>query len=306
MSPNPPAVTIHQRPVLGSSMAFRETGDPSRPVALFLHGNPTSSYIWRDILPLTASVAHCIAPDLIGFGRSGKPDIAYRFADHVRYLDGLIESLGITSAYLVAQDWGTALAFHLAARRPEFVRGLAFMEFICPMGTWDDFHQMPAAREMFRKFRTPGEGEAMILQANVFIERVLPGSILRALSDDEMAEYRSPFPTAESRRPIWRLALELPIAGEPDDVHRLIDAAHAALRVSDYPKLLFVAEPGALVSPAFAERFARSLSRCRILNLGPGRHYLQEDHAAAIGYGLAGWIAGIETACLGRGESYAA
>jgi len=186
------------------------------------------------------------------------------------------------------------------------VRALAFMEFIRPMATWDDFHQVPAAREMFRKFRTPGEGEAMILEANVFIERVLPGSILRELSDDEMAEYRSPFPTADSRRPIWRLPLELPIAGEPDDVHRLLDAAHAALRVSTCPKLLFVAEPGALVSPSFAERFARSLTRCRVLNLGPGRHSLQEDHAAAIGHAVAGWIAGIETALHSRGESYAA
>src|SRR5206468_7076359 len=155
-----------------------------------------------------------------GFGQSGKPDIDYRFEDQVRYLDAFVTAAGIKSAYLVAQDWGTALAFHLAARRPDFVRGLAFMEFIRPMPTWDDFHQVPAARETFRKFRAPGEGEAMILDANAFIERVLPGSILRKLDDEEMAAYRKPFPTKESRRPILALPRQLPIAGEPADVCR--------------------------------------------------------------------------------------
>src|SRR5881296_1978481 len=140
-------VVLPQVNVLGSTMAYREAGNLEAPVALFLHGNPTSSYIWRNILPLVAPVAHCMAPDLIGFGQSGKPDIAYRFVDHVRYLDALIDDLGVTSAYLVAQDWGTALAFHLAARRPDFVRGLAFMEFLWPMPSWEDFH--PAARESF-------------------------------------------------------------------------------------------------------------------------------------------------------------
>jgi len=180
-------ITLERQPVLGSTMAFRNAGNSDAPVALFLHGNPTSSYIWRKIIPHVAPVAHCIAPDLIGFGSSGKPDIAYRFADHVRYLDAFIAASAITSAYFVAQDWGTALALHLAARRPQFVRGLAFMEFIRPMPTWEDFHQTPAARETFRKFRTPGVGEKMILEDNAFVERVLPGSVIRKLSDDEMA-----------------------------------------------------------------------------------------------------------------------
>src|SRR5262245_41272403 len=116
--------------VLRSTMAYREAGNPKTPVTLFLHGNPTSSYIWRNIIPLVASTAHCIAPDLIGFGQSGKPDIEYRFADHVRYLDAFLDEAGISSAFVIAHDWGSALAFHLAARRPELIRGLAFMEFI--------------------------------------------------------------------------------------------------------------------------------------------------------------------------------
>ena len=287
-------IEFRKASVLGSHMAYRKTGTEGAPVALFLHGNPTSSHIWRNILPLVSPVAHCIAPDNIGFGQSDKPDIAYRFFDLVRYLDAFIEARGITSAYLVAQDWGTALAFHLAARRPDLVRGLAFMEFIRPMPTWQDFHQADAARETFRKFRTPGEGEGMILKANAFLERVLPAGIVRKLSDDEMAPYRAPFPTAESRRPVLSLPRELPIANEPADVYAALQSAHAALAASSYPKLLFSGSPGALVSPAFAEQFAASLKHCAHVNLGPGLHFLQEDHPEAIGRSVAGWIAGIE------------
>jgi haloalkane dehalogenase len=290
-----PDITLPQHSVLSSTMAYREAGRSGAPVALFLHGNPTSSYIWRNIIPHVAPVAHCIAPDLIGFGQSGKPDIAYRFEDHVRYLDAFIAAAGVASAFLVAQDWGTALAFHLAARRPNFVRGLAFMEFIRPM-TWDDFHrpQMPERTATFRKFRTPGEGERLILDGNAFIERVLPGSINRKLSEEEMAVYRAPFPTPQSRRPIWRLPNELPIAGEPADVHAVLERAHAALTSSRYPKLLFAGNPGALVSPAFAESFAARLYDCRLVQLGAGAHYLQEDHPETIGGSVAAWIAEIE------------
>jgi haloalkane dehalogenase len=196
----------------------------------------------------------------------------------------------------VAQDWGTALAFHLAARRPDFVRGLAFMEFIRPMPTWDDFHQVPAARQTFRKFRTPGEGEQMILDGNAFVERILPGSILRKLSEEEMAVYRAPFPSPESRRPTWRLPNELPIAGEPADVYAILEQAHAALASSHYPKLLFAGDPGALVSPGFAERFASGLHDCELVQLGAGAHYLQEDHPETIGKATAAWITRIEAA----------
>jgi haloalkane dehalogenase len=293
-----PDITLPQHCVLGSTMAYREAGRSGAPVALFLHGNPTSSYIWRSIIPHVAPVAHCMAPDLIGFGQSGKPDIAYRFEDHVRYLDAFIAAAGVTSAFLVAQDWGTAFAFHLAARRPDFVRGLAFMEFIRPMATWDDFHrqQMPERTATFRKFRTPGEGERMILEGNAFVERVLPGGIMRKLSEEEMAVYRAPFPTPQSRRPIWRLPNELPIAGEPADVHAVLERAHAALASSRYPKLLFAGNPGALVSPAFAESFAAALYDCRLLQLGAGAHFLQEDHPETIGRSVAAWIAEIERA----------
>jgi haloalkane dehalogenase len=287
-------ISLPKLSVLDSEMAYREAGPSDAPVALFLHGNPTSSFIWRNIIPLVAKVAHCIAPDLIGFGQSGKPDIAYRVEDHARYLDAFIAKAGIGSAYLVVQDWGTALAFLLAERRPDFVRGLAFMEFIRLFPTWEAFLRGSKAREIFRKFRTPGEGEQLILEENVFVERVLPGGMRRKLTDEEMAVYRAPFPTPQSRRPTWRFPNEIPIAGEPPDLYAMMERAHAALAVSTYPKLLFSADPGALVSPALAEEFAGKLKDCRLVKLGDGVHFLQEDHPETIGRSVAEFIAEVE------------
>jgi haloalkane dehalogenase len=287
-------IRLPKLPVLGSEMAFREAGREDLPVALFLHGNPTSSYIWRNIVPLVGDVAHCIAPDLIGFGQSGKPDIAYRFEDHVAYLDAFVAQTGISSAYMVAQDWGTALAFHLAARRPDFVRGLAFMEFTRPIPTWAEFLNDREEREIFRKFRTAGEGEKLILEGNLFVEAVLPGATVRKLTEDEMAVYRAPFPTPISRHPTWRFPNELPIAGEPADVYATIEKAYAALIASTYPKLLFAAEPGALVPFSVAKDLASKLHDCRFVDLGAGKHYLQEDHPVEIGQSVATFIAEIE------------
>ena len=284
--------TRREIPVLGSTMSYVEAGSGGR-TALFLHGNPTSSYIWRNIIPHVAPSARCIAPDLIGYGQSGKPDIEYRFVDHVRYLDAFLDGLNLHEIVLVAQDWGTALAFHFAARRPEAVTGLAFMEFIQPTPIWEEFHQRPQARELFKAFRTPGQGEHLILEQNAFIERVVPHAVVRKLTDEEMDAYRAPFPTPASRRPILRFPRELPIAGEPQDVYTMIEQDHAALRTSEYPKLMFCGEPGALISPAAAEAYAARLRNCRLIKLGAGTHYLQEDHPDAIGRALSAWMADI-------------
>lgn len=285
--------------VLGSTMSYVEAGSRG-PTTLFLHGNPTSSYIWRNIIPHVAPNARCIAPDLIGYGQSGKPEIEYRFVDHVHYLDAFLDALELDELVLVAQDWGTALAFHYAARRPAAMIGLAFMEFIQPTPSWEQFHQQPQARELFKAFRTPGQGERLILEENVFIERVLPHAMLRKLSDEEMAAYRAPFPTPASRKPILRLPNELPIAGEPPDVYAMIEQDHAALQESEYPKLLFCGDPGALISPAVAEAYTSRLHNCRLVKLGAGAHYLQEDHADAIGQALSSWIADIRVAAPRR------
>ncbi|MGJ5819048.1 haloalkane dehalogenase [Paludibaculum fermentans] len=282
--------------VLGSAMAYQEAGEGKQPVAVFLHGNPTSSYIWRNVIPAVAPVARCIAPDLIGFGQSDKPAISYRFEDHVRYLDCFLETLGLDSFYLVAQDWGSALAFHFAARFPQRVRGLAFLEFIRPMPTWNDFNPSSESQAIFRDFRTPGVGEKMILEENFFVEGVLPNGVHRTLTEEERQAYRAPFPTPQSRIPAWRFPNELPIAGEPPDVWAVMETAHSALAQSLYPKLLFAGNPGALVPPEFAERFASRLTNCRLVHLGPGRHYLQEDHPETIGCETAQWIAACEQA----------
>jgi haloalkane dehalogenase len=281
-------IALPQVNVLGSTMAYREAGDREAPVALFLHGNPTSSYVWRNVLPHVASVAHCIAPDLIGFGQSGKPDVEYRVADHVRYLDAFLDHAGISTAFVVAQDWGTALAFLLAARRPEFIRGLAFMEFVKPLPSWDRF--VPGAAEIFQKFRTPGVGEEIILQNNFFVEQVLPMNIVRKLTDEEMSVYRTPFPTPESLRPTWRFPNEIPIAGEPEDVYSSLEKAHEVLAQSTYPKLLFAGDPGAIVSPAMAQSVVKGLKNCRLVQLSSGLHFLQEDHPDVIGANIKEWL----------------
>ncbi|TFW17872.1 haloalkane dehalogenase [Massilia arenosa] len=277
-------------PVLDSHLAYRTAGDPARPTALFLHGNPTSSFTWREILPHVAPVAHCVAPDLIGFGASGKPAIGYRFLDHVRYLEAFLAALHLERFFVVAQDWGTALAFHLAARRPDAILGLAFMEFIRPMASWDDFHPRPEVRALFQQFRTPGSGEQLVLEQNVFVERILPGSVVRGLSGAELAAYRRPFPDPASRRPILALPRELPIAGVPADMWELVSANDRALRASTYPKLLFSADPGVLTPPAVAAEYSTVLHNCRHVVLGEGRHYLQEDHPQRIGEEIARWI----------------
>ncbi|WP_346358269.1 haloalkane dehalogenase [Bosea sp. (in: a-proteobacteria)] len=283
------AATRHAIPVLDSTMSYVEAGMQG-PTVLLLHGNPTSSHIWRDIIPRIAPVARCIAPDLIGYGQSGKPDIAYRFADQVRYLDAFIAALGLDRLVILAQDWGTALAFHHASRRPQSMLGLAFMEFIRPFADWESFHQRPQARELFKAFRTSGQGEKLILDDNIFIERILPGSVLRQMAPEEIAAYRQPFPTPASRRPILSLPRDLPIAGEPTDVFAISTADHAALRSSSYPKLLFSGDPGALISPQQARGFASGLKNCRLVELGPGAHYLQEDHPIAIGHAVRDWL----------------
>jgi haloalkane dehalogenase len=180
------------------------------------------------------------------------------------------------------------LAFHLAARRPEFIRGLAFMEFLSPIPAWEDFPAI--ARETLQKFRTAGVGEKMILEGNAIVEGVLPSAIVRKITDEEMSVYRTPFPTPESRRPAWRFPNELPIAGEPADVYSTIEKAHRVLAQSSYPKLLFAANPGALISPAFAESVAKGLKNCRVVQLNSGIHYLQEDHPEVIGAAVKEWL----------------
>jgi haloalkane dehalogenase len=278
-----PDVDVH-----GSRMHYVEEGEGA-PV-LFLHGNPTSSYLWRNVIPHVSGGARCIAPDLIGMGKSDKPDIDYRFVDHARYLEGFIETLGLGDVVLVLHDWGSGLGFDWARRHADRVRGLAFMEAILtPVPSWDVFPE--GAREMFQAFRTPEVGWDLIAKQNVFVEQALPGSVVRKLSDEEMDAYRAPFPDEASRKPVWRWPNEIPIEGEPADVAEVVGAYSAWLQETEVPKLLFAATPGALI-PAPVVEWARSaLPNLEVVELGEGIHYVQEDHPEEIGRGIARWLA---------------
>ena len=271
--------------VLDSTMHWREAGRGD-PIVL-LHGNPTSSFLWRNVIPRLQDDGRCLAPDLIGMGRSGKPAIDYSFADHARYLDAWFDRLELHRVTLVIHDWGSALGFHWARRHPERVAGIAFMEGIVRPLRW---HEWPeASRELFRAFRTPGVGEKLIFEKNVFVERVLPGSILRTLTDEEMNAYREPFRDPPSRRPVWRWPNQIPLDGEPADVVEIVDAYARWLRESDVPKLLLTFDPGILIQAPMVEWCRNNIRSLEIRHIGPGSHFVQEDHPEAIGDAVKDW-----------------
>ncbi len=256
-----------------SEMSYVDTGGPGAPI-VFLHGNPTWSYLWRNIIPAVGPLGRCLAPDLVGMGQSApSPRRAYRFVDHARYLDGWFEALGLTQdVTLVLHDWGSALGFHRASRYPQTIRAIAYMEAITQPRRWAD---VPAGRDrMFRALRS-GEGERLALDENYFIETVLPKSILRRLSDDEMNAYRRPFATRESRLPTLVWPRELPIEGEPADVVAIVEAYGGWLAQSAIPKLFINAEPGSLLVGR-AREFCRTWPNQREVTVA-GIHFIQED-----------------------------
>ncbi|MEX0800000.1 MAG: haloalkane dehalogenase [Dehalococcoidia bacterium] len=274
--------------VHGSKMHYVEEGD-GEPM-LFLHGNPTSSYLWRNVIPHVSGQARCIALDLIGMGKSDKPDIEYRFVDHAKYVDGFIEALGLKNITFVVHDWGSALGFHYARRHEDNVRGLVFMEAIVRPVTWDEWPEQ--ARQVFQGFRTPGVGEQMILEQNMFVEAVLPGAILRKLTDEEMARYREPYPDPKSRTPTWRWPNEIPIDGEPADVVEIVQAYSEWLQATRIPKLLLYAQPGAILPAPLVEWCKASFPNLKAVDIGPGSHFIQEDQPHAIGQAIADWHSG--------------
>ena len=271
--------------VAGTEISYVDIGqgDP----IVFLHGNPTWSYLWRNIIPHVSDLGRCLAPDLAGMGESGpSPGGSYRFADHAAVLDAWFEVLGLTGAItLVLHDWGSALGFHRAFRHPDQIRGIAYMEAIVQPRRWSDF---PDGRDrMFRALRSEA-GERMALDENFFVETVLPKSILRRLSDQEMAMYRRPFPTRESRRPTLQWPRELPIEGEPADVVEIVDSYSRWLAQSEVPKLFINAEPGALITGR-AREFCRTWPNQREVTVA-GIHYVQEDSPEQIGAALRDFV----------------
>ncbi|UCH36295.1 MAG: haloalkane dehalogenase [Armatimonadota bacterium] len=281
----------HYADVLGSRMHYVEqgAGDP----ILFVHGTPTWSYLWRNVIPHLSSAARCVALDLIGMGRSDKPDIEYRFLDHARYFEGFIEKLGLQNITLVIHDWGSALGFHYAMRHEHNVKGLAFMEAIlAPVRSWDVFP--PDLREMYQTFRTPNVGWEMIVNRNAFVENVLPSAVLRKLTDEEMDYYREPFKEPASRRPLWRWPNEVPVAGEPADVAEAVETYSRRLRESDLPKLLLYATPGAILRAPLVDWCRRTLKNLATVDIGPGLHFVQEDRPHRIGAELAAWYGAVD------------
>jgi haloalkane dehalogenase len=282
-----PSVDPHPRKrvaVLDTEIAYVDTGDGD-PV-IFLHGNPTSSYLWRNVIPRVSGLARCLAPDLVGMGTSGKsPAGSYRFGDHARYLDSWIKALDLDRMTFVVHDWGSALAFHWGRRHPERVEGIAYMEALVRPVTWDEWPD--AARGVFQGLRSDA-GEEMVLQKNVFVERILPGSILRTLTEEEMDAYRAPYrEPGESRRPTLAWPRELPIDGSPADVVAIVEDYGAWLAESPVPKLFVNAEPGAILTGAQRE-FCRTWPNQHEVTV-PGIHFLQEDSPTAIGDAIAGW-----------------
>ncbi len=275
----------------GKLMAYHERGQGR--AIVFLHGNPTSSYLWRNIIPHLADHGRCIAPDLIGQGDSAKLDDvgpnSYRFVEHRFYLDGLLDALDLgDDVVFVVHDWGSALGFDWANRHRDRVGGIAFMEAIVRPMIWDEWPE--AATRAFQGFRSEA-GEAMIIDKNIFVERVLPGSILRELGEEEMTEYRRPFLEPAHRRPTLTWPREIPIGGEPDDVHAIVEAYGAWLSQSDIPKLFINAEPGSiLVGPQ--REFCRSWPNLTEVTV-PGLHFIQEDSPNEIGQAIAEWVAAL-------------
>ena len=280
--------------VNGKTMSYVEMGEGD-PI-IFQHGNPTSSYLWRNIMPHLADQGRCIAVDLIGMGDSDKledsgPD-RYTLLEHRDYFDGALDALGVTSnVTFVIHDWGSALGFDWANRHRDSVIGIAYMESIVRPVSWDDWPE--AARGVFQGFRSSA-GEDMVLDKNVFVERVLPGSIIRDLSDEEMEVYRRPFKNpGEERRPTLTWPRQIPIEGEPAEVVELVQSYADWLSESDMPKLFINAEPGAiLIGPQ--REFCRSWPNQQEVTVA-GNHFLQEDSPNEIGEAIAQWRKGINS-----------
>ncbi|MCD5315892.1 alpha/beta fold hydrolase [Kineosporia babensis] len=297
------------RPVLGTAMYLHEVGN-GRPV-LFLHGNPTSSYLWRHVIAGRRPGWRCLAPDLIGMGRSARPaGLGYTFTEHAEHLDALLEDISqehepedgvgtrdtdltedaLAGVVVVGHDWGVALALELLRRRPEQISAVAVMEgHIQPLPGWEAFD--PGGRELFQQLRTPGVGERMVLEENIFLERLLPAALQRSPGTDVLKQYASPYPDAASRRALLSWPRQIPIAGQPAETHAALNAAAQHASVSPVPKLLITAPGTPIVTPQVIDWCTRHLPHLTVAAVpGPAGHFLPEDQPDAVTDVLWQWL----------------
>lgn len=278
--------------VLGKQVAYVEMGEGD-PI-IFQHGNPTSSYLWRNIMPQLQSLGRCIAMDLIGMGDSekleDKGNMTYSYDTHKKYFDGFLDAIGVESnATLVIHDWGSALGFDWANDYPQRVKAICYMEGIVQSMEWEDWNE--DAKGIFQGFRSPA-GEEMILEKNLFIEAVLPGSILRKLSDAEMNEYRRPFNDKKSRRPTLDWPRQIPLENDPPEICRIVDSYSQWMAENNIPKLFINAEPGAILIGKQRE-FCRTWKNQKEVTV-KGSHFIQEDSPNEIGNAIFDWLKGID------------
>lgn len=297
-APKLPAVAVSEElvidrreiAVLGSTMSYLEEGEGD--VVVFLHGNPSSAYLWRNVIPYVSSTHRVIAPDLIGMGESGKPDIAYTFADHARYLEAFVDELNLPAITLVSHDWGSALAWDFARRNPDKVVRLAFMEGVLPPAFPQDSYQAMGEEMggMFRALRDPEKGREMVMQGNMFVESILPMMANRPLGEAAMETYRAPYSTVDSRLPTWMWPREVPINGMPASNVQLMQDIQTFMGKTDMPVLLAYAEPGVLVPPQAVPFYTDLIDNLETAFVGQGLHFIQEDQPDAIGRAIADWL----------------
>ena len=283
--------------ILDSFISYRESGDGDVAI-VFLHGNPLSSYCWRNVIPHVADRARCLAPDLIGMGQSGKPDIGYRFADHARYLDVWFDAVAPSEVVIVGHDWGGALGMDWAARHASRVRGIAVIETFLRPVRWDEM--APAAAERFRGFRSP-RGEELILGQNTMIEATAL-TVAAGLAESDLDVYRAPFLEPASRTPMLAWTREFPLDGEPADVAQLVlEYGRWMAETPDVPKLLMAMDDGVgLGSPEMIDWAAQTFASAQVVSVGPGGHQAPEEQPDRIGTAVADWLAQRVPAAVAR------
>ncbi len=272
--------------IYGSKIHYIEQGEGR--VFLFLHGNPTWSYLWRNIIPTVSRHGRCIALDLVGFGKSDKPDISYKFLEHYRYVEGFIEKMGLKDVVIVGHDWGGVLGFYYAMNHRENMKGIAFMESFPFTFTWDYFP--PKFRTGFRLFRMPLVGKFLIMVMNVFVNNLIPASVDQGISKEVLENYQKPFPTMRSRYPIYVWPNELPVKGKENDTFREIQRLEEYLPLFNFPMLLLTSSPGGVIRKERVEWLKRTIKDLTIKDIGVGIHFVQEDNPGGISQGIIEWV----------------